>query len=207
MLVRGNASDLIYRYNATATALGVETIVRVPGDNPCVDPDEIDRIIGHHRTFIQPIGQWLTSNLDRNIQGNGYPGGIGAEVYDAWFMHWMDMNIEDEEMASDGTSLREHPHKWAFTHGRVRTIRCPEDIQAPELHFDVKTQDDLDYIRDIHEHMPENFRTKDILNYLGVANGTSTRPERSEQYGATDGTGNAWRRHNDDAEKVGRSPR
>jgi len=198
MLVRGDENDLIYRYNATATALGVETIVRVPGDNPCVDPDEIDRIIRHYRTFIAPIGQWLTTNLDRNVQGNGYPAGLGAEVYDSWFMHWMDLNVEDKE-------LREHPHKWAFKHGRVRTIRCPEELQAPELDFSVNTQADLDYIRDIHEHMPTNFRTKDILDYLGVANGTSTRSERPEQYGTANGRGDARYRHYDDAEKAGRS--
>ena len=163
ILVSGDPNDLIHRHWATAQSLGMHTIVRIPGDNPCVDPDEIDRIIVHYETFLKPVGQWLTSNLDRNIQGNGYAGGLGAEVYDAWFMHWMHENLDDLE-------LREHPHKWAFNHHRVRTVRCPEAIQAPELDFSVNTQADLDYIRDIHEHMPANFRTKDILEYLKCTN-------------------------------------
>jgi spore coat polysaccharide biosynthesis protein SpsF len=138
------------------------TIVRIPGDNPCVDPDEIDRIIDHYDSQWQPIGPWLYTNLDRNILGNGYPGGLGAEVYSPWFMHWLATNVETAEH-------REHPHKWAFDTGHVHTITAPAEIRRPQLRFDVNTPEDLDYIRDIYAHVypvNPNFRTKDILQYL-----------------------------------------
>jgi len=158
----GDPNDLLYRYDSVASFLHADVVVRIPADNPCIDPDEIDRIIVSHETMPRPVGKWLTSNLDRNILGNGYPGGVGAEVYDAWFIHWLDMNVE-------GPELREHPHFWPMANGRVRTIPCPSDIKRPELHFDVNTLADLEYVRSIYDAIGDDessFRTRDIINYL-----------------------------------------
>ncbi len=162
-------NDLLARYTHAADYFKADVIVRIPADNPCVDPDEIDRIVSYYHSLNKPIGQWLVSNLDRNLDDNGYPGGLGAEVYDTWFMHWLYMNVTD-------LLLREHPHMWAIEHKRVQTIKAPEAIRRPDLRFDVNTQADLDYIRDIYEHMPNDFRAIDIITYLEGANhGASTR--------------------------------
>ena len=166
LIMPGDPNDLLARYNSAASMFGISTIVRIPADNPCVDPDEIDRIINVYRMGMYNssggTGQWLTSNLDRNLLANGYPGGLGAEVYDAWFMHWLGTNVEDIE-------LREHPHKWAMEKGRVRTVECPPQFRRPELRFDVNTQEDLEYIRSIYNGVYEqnqDFRAKDIIEYL-----------------------------------------
>src|SRR3990167_4586482 len=75
----GDPSDLLHRYRSAALNYDADVIVRVPADNPCVDPDEIDRIVGfylaHHKVFLF---DYLFSNLDQNIENNGYPGGLGA---------------------------------------------------------------------------------------------------------------------------------
>ena len=159
--VWGNPNDLLYRYASTAKIYDADNIVRVPADNPCVDPDEINRII---ETFYNynPGGDWLTSNLDRNINGNNYPGGLGAEIYERDFLEWMEENIKDPE-------LREHPHKWAFNNGRVVTCPCPEEIARPDLRFDVNTAEDFAYIEDIYQALyPKNevFSSQDIMRYL-----------------------------------------
>ena len=161
-IVPGDPNDLLSRYVNTAHMFGIGTVVRVPGDNPCIDPDEIDRIVGHYHQLKKPVGQWLTSNLDRNIFNNGYPGGLGAEVYDAWFLHWLHTNVADIE-------LREHPHRWAFDKNRIRTIECPPAFRRPDLRFDVNTQEDLEYIRSIYNGVYEqkpDFHAADIIEYL-----------------------------------------
>jgi len=157
------ANDLLQRYVGAADYYKADVVVRVPADNPCVDPDEINRIVDFYHGLNKPVGQWLVSNLDRNLCDNGYPGGLGAEVYDSWFMHWLHMNVDDAR-------LREHPHMWSIEHKHVQTIEAPDEIRRPDLRFDVNTQADLDYIRDIYEHVPRNFRANDIITYLEGAN-------------------------------------
>jgi spore coat polysaccharide biosynthesis protein SpsF len=164
------ANDLLKRYVYAADYYKADVVVRIPADNPCIDPDEIDRIVDFYDTLDKPIGKWLVSNLDCNLCGNGYPGGLGAEVYDPWFMHWLHMNVDDP-------NLREHPHMWAIEHERVQTIPAPSEIHRPELRFDVNTQADLDYVRNIYEHMPSDFRAADIIAYLeGDAYGRPATP-------------------------------
>lgn len=160
LTIKGDVNDLLFRYQTAAKYSNADVIVRVPGDNPCVDPDEIDRIVLFQSQ--QSGGQWLCTNLDRNVLGDSYPGGLGAEVYDAWFLHWLHTNV-------DYPMLREHPHLWAYANGRIRTIPCPKEFARPELHFDVNTQADFDFIRDIYAALyptNPNFRSRDIIQYL-----------------------------------------
>lgn len=157
----GDPNDLLYRYAYTAKAYDAENIVRIPADNPCVDPDEINRII---QTFYDyhPGWDWLTSNLDRNIGGNNYPGGLGAEVYERSFLEWMEEDLHDPQ-------LREHPHKWAFWRDRVVTCPCPKEIASPDLKLSIDTQEDFNFIEDIYKAlypMKEIFKARDILEYL-----------------------------------------
>ena len=155
----GDENDLIDRYSLCAKYFEADVVIRVPGDNPCVDPDEIRRIINAYLEY-KPFD--LTSNLDQNILENGYPGGLGAEVYTAWFLNWMNKNVKH-------SMLREHPHLWAYAHESVRTIPAPVEIRRPHLRFDVNTKEDFEYISDIYGALyPKNpkFQAKDILNYL-----------------------------------------
>lgn len=163
----GDVADLIGRYTHVALETDAKHIVRVPADNPCVDPEEINRIIRLYRKEGQGYERWLFSNLDGNIGGNGYPGGLGAEVYKDEFLFWLQKNVHDPR-------LREHPHMWAFERQRVATMNAHHEIARPELRFDVNTQDDLDFIRGIYEglyYKNPNFRIRDIIKFLGEQNG------------------------------------
>lgn len=168
---RGDPNDLIRRYANTAEMYNAEAIVRVPGDNPCVDPDEINRIIRLYQRTSQGDRdwerRWLWSNLDQNIAGNGYPGGLGAEVYYPGFMYWLDENVRDPR-------LREHPHLWAFERQRVATLAAHHSISRPHLRFDVNTMADFEFVKGIYDALyPDNhnFRTRDIISHLGESNG------------------------------------
>ena len=161
----GDHNDLIGRYQFAASVMGADLIVRVPADNPCVDPDEINRIIKlFHATKDKfPDSNRLWSNLDGNIGGNNYPGGLGAEVYTKDFLAWLDGNVLDPR-------LREHPHLWAMERQRVVTLNAHHAIARPDLRFDVNTQADFDFISGIYAALyPSNpdFRIRDILGLLG----------------------------------------
>ncbi len=177
IVVGGNPNDLARRYAVAARTMGADIVVRVPGDNPCVDPDEICRAIAHFKKD-PPRWNWLTSNLDQNLQCNGYPGGLGAEVYDARYLKWLDNKIEDPH-------YREHPHRWPIETDRVNTFFCPEEIRRPELKFSVDTQADFDFIAGIYDALyptKPNFRIRDILAYLeGKTDGKRTDLESADR--------------------------
>jgi len=151
-------ADLVGRYHAAAMFTNSDIVIRIPADNPCVDPVEIDRIVECYERDPSPWN-WLTTNLDRDVLGNGYPAGLGAEVYDARYFKWADKNVTLPRH-------REHPHFWAIDHGKVRTIQAPADIARPWLDFSVNTQADLDFIERIYRHVPEDFSARDVMRYL-----------------------------------------
>lgn len=151
----GDENDLIGRYASCAKEFDADFVVRVPADNPCVDPDEITRTLH----VVPADWDYLITNLDQNVSRNGYPGGIGAEIYNRRFLNWLDQNVTYP-------MLREHPHLWAYANDMIITIEAPEEIRRPDLRFDVNTKEDFEYIREIYKALWPNFRTKDILNYL-----------------------------------------
>jgi spore coat polysaccharide biosynthesis protein SpsF len=160
---RGHPADLVRRYAIAAEITGASTVVRVPGDNTFIDATEITRILQHYWNTAA-AWNWLTTNLDRDVLGNGYPAGLGAEVYDAQFLHWLDRNVTDARQ-------REHPHRWAFENQKVRTIQAPDDIRRPDLDFSVNTFAEFQWTKDIYEMLyPSNphFTVRDVLKLLGV---------------------------------------
>jgi spore coat polysaccharide biosynthesis protein SpsF len=155
---RGDPNDLIHRYCVAADIMGADIVVRIPGDNTFTDPDEIQRVVSY---CAADPGRWdeLTTTLDCNVDGNGYPGGLGAEVYDSRFLQWLDRNIVDPR-------LREHPHKWSFENGQLRTLECPLDIRRPDLKFSVDTEEEFEWHKRVYEEMyPQNpkFGIRDVL--------------------------------------------
>jgi len=157
----GDPNDVVHRYALAADIMDADIVVRIPGDNTFIDPDEIDRIVNFYNEDPAPWN-WLTTNLDLNVLGNGYPAGLGAEVYDVRFINWLDKNIRDPQ-------LREHPHKWAFENSHIRTIPAPEHLRRPELKLSVDTPAEFKWTSDVYDALyptKPNFRIRDILAYL-----------------------------------------
>lgn len=161
----GDPDDLVHRYALAADIWNAQIVVRIPGDNTFVDVDEVERIV---TAYLSDPSPWnvLTTNLDADVLGNGYPSGLGAEVYDARFLTWLDTHTWEPRH-------REHPHKWAFEHGKLRTLMAPEHVRNPGMKFSVDTEEDWQFTRDIyHALYPSNpdFRIRDITQYLGEKN-------------------------------------
>lgn len=156
-------SDLIGRHWFAADLLKPDAIVRVPADNPCVEPAEISHAVRRYyeRRSKTAIPDRMMTNI-QPLRGNGYPDGIGCEVYGFETLRWMHETITDK-------LLREHPHKYFMDSGFYYTLRCPAGIKRPDLRLDVNTKADLAFIRDIYDALysqTPNFTTVDILRYL-----------------------------------------
>lgn len=68
---RGNESNVLERYYLCAKKYGFQQIVRLTGDNPFVDTEEVDRLIDLH----------LKSGSEYANSLRSLPVGVGAEIF------------------------------------------------------------------------------------------------------------------------------
>jgi spore coat polysaccharide biosynthesis protein SpsF len=163
---RGAEDDLVDRYYQAARASNSSVIVRLPADNPVPEPAEIDRIIAYHLT-----GQSEFSSNLAQVFGNGYPNGIGAEVFTLEVLETVWKTCRDPRW-------REHPHLNFFDYAlqqavaperyRVGTVVCPAAFRRPELVLDVNTREEYEFMARLYEALyPQNpaFHITDILRW------------------------------------------
>lgn len=144
---RGSENDLVDRLYNCATKYKADTLVRLSADNPLVEGEEIDRIIRRYNCS-KPCNL-LFSNT-HNINGNGYPDGLGCEVYNMAAFKTLYKNIKDP-------ISREHPHQYFYEQKLVETIECPSHISGhSNLKLDVNTYSEYEYIKSIYDKFDNN---------------------------------------------------
>lgn len=161
---RGAENDLVDRYYLAARAFGADVVVRLPADNPVPEPAEIDRIVAHHLT-----GQSAFSSNLAEVFGNGYPDGIGAEVFDL-------VVLEEVWRTATDPQKREHPHLSFFDYKTQRpidpqrysvgTVQCPPEFRRPDLVLDVNTREEYEFMAALYAYLyPRNprFHITDII--------------------------------------------
>ena len=164
-LFRGSENDILDRCYQAALEHGANYVCRLPADNPVPEAEEMDRLVTAHIDS----GFEFSSNL-MQVFGNGYPDGIGVEVY----------NFESLEIAWKecvDPEKREHFHLNFFNYRdqqpidprfRVGTVKCPEQFRRPELVLDVNTKEEYVFIRQLYEYLyPNNpeFHITDIIRW------------------------------------------
>ena len=162
---RGSEDDLLDRYYQAAKAHNADIVGRIPADNPLSQPEEIDRIISHHKMLTKP---GFSSNLAQ-VQGSFYPDGIGAEMFDFTL-------LEKAWYKEVDSQKREHVHLNFYDYESdkpvdtkfcpVTTINCPDGFRRPDLVLDVNTDDQYKFIKEIYEYFYKTnpfFGIKDII--------------------------------------------
>ena len=163
---RGAENDLVDRYYQAALVYHADVVVRLPADNPVPEPGEIDRIIAYHLTGESDF----SSNLSE-VYGNGYPDGIGAEVFNF-------EALEEIWKTCSDPRKREHPHLNFFDYEsqkpadpekyRVATVECPPQFRRPDLVLDVNTREEYEFMAKLYEYLyPRNpeFHIIDIIEW------------------------------------------
>ena len=156
---RGSENDLVDRYHAAASRFNATEIVRIPGDNPAPEPAEIDDVINYH---IE--GEYDFSSNYPDVIDNGYPDGIGAEVYDVGALNKVWSTSKDPRN-------REHPHTNFYEQPEkfsLGIMMCRPEIRRPDIIIDVNTQDQYDFVLEMYKYLyPRNprFTILDIINW------------------------------------------
>ncbi len=156
---RGSENDLVDRYYQTAKQFKADIVVRLCADNPVIEPKEVDRIVEYH---LQSNNDFSSNTHD--INNNGYPDGLGAEVYNF-------ETIERLWKVTTNQSHREHPHSYIYENRDkfvVGTIDCPVEFKRPELKLDVNTEEEYKFIKAIYEYWyprKRNFHITDVIKW------------------------------------------
>jgi spore coat polysaccharide biosynthesis protein SpsF len=152
-------NDLVSRYLITAQLCHADLIVRIPCDNPCVQPEYIDEAI--EKYLGRP--QVYVSTMYRHVKDRVYVDGVGAEVFSMSRLQWLDQ-------ATKGQALyREHPHKLFDDQNLIdgmEQFRKYADWDKV-IRLDVNTREDYEFISGIYEMFGHNnFHVNDVLAYL-----------------------------------------
>ena len=162
---RGSENDLVDRYYKAAIVEKADIVVRLPCDNPLPEANEIDKIIKHHISLDR---RGFTTNLTE-LNGSGYPDGIGAEVFD--------FSLLSQVMASEiDPQKREHIHLNFVNYKTskavnsdwcpVNTIECPIEYRRPDLVLDVNTLEEYEFIKKIYEFFYKKNKHFGILDIV-----------------------------------------
>jgi spore coat polysaccharide biosynthesis protein SpsF len=163
---RGREDDLVDRYYQAARLHAAEIVLRLPGDNPVVEPGEIDRLVAFHRTHDFAF----STNLSP-VFGSNYPDGIGSEAIDFWA-------LEEVWRRPGDPRSREHPHLNFLDYStaivadprryKVGAPACPVEFARPDLVLDVNTLAEYEYIAALYDYLhPRNpdFGINEIIRW------------------------------------------
>ena len=170
---KGDENDLVGRYLACAKSFDADIIVRVPGDNPCVEPEYIDSAIDNffQRPYLFYSNTMVHLQLKPSIPyRTKWVDGLGCEIFTLSRLQWID------KMTLGNLKFREHPHLYweNFVKGcdcdnqefAIAVADSPPRIIIP-LRLDVNTLADYEFIREIYDHFGHNrFTIEEVLEYL-----------------------------------------
>lgn len=149
-------ADLVGRHLGAAALYHADIIVRVPGDNPCVDPVCIDMAVEEY--FRVPYVFY--SNTTAQI-GSMPVDGVGCEVFSLSRLKWLDV------MTAHSPVHREHPHRYfeECQHEYGNGIRFWHGGTAFRL--DVNDARDYKSVKMIYDHFGHNrFTLEEALAYI-----------------------------------------
>ena len=176
---RGSENDLVDRYYQASKKFRADLILRLPADNPIPEPDEYDSLITYHCQSNNDF----SSNI-YNFMGNGYPDGIGVEIFTFNSLEYIWKNVNNpyyrEHIAINYYDyLNNEPPK--HTNFKVGTINCPTEISRPDLVLDVNTQEEYLFIKQLYDYIyPRNplFKIADVIDWYDNVYNNNKKKEK-----------------------------
>jgi len=126
---RGSEQDVLGRYYHCARLRDFDPIVRLTGDNPFTDVEELDRLIDFHHAGCYDY----SSSFDQ------LPVGVGAEIFTF-------AALERSYLEGHAPHHREHVDEYILENAdlfRCGRLAVPEHKNRPTLRLTVDTPDDL----------------------------------------------------------------
>jgi len=135
---RGSELDVLERYRDAAREARAQTIVRLTGDCPLIDPAVIDDVVLEARAS----GAHFTSNS----LAQTYPDGMDVEVFSR---EMLELAAREARLPSE----REHVTFYFWGSGRFRVHRVRSERPLPPMRLAVDYPEDLAMVRLVYERL------------------------------------------------------
>jgi spore coat polysaccharide biosynthesis protein SpsF len=157
---RGDHENVLKRYYDCALKNKFENIVRLTGDNPFFDIEEIDRLIDLH----------LNSNSDLSHSYSVLPMGVGAEVFTFNALEKSILNTKDPyHLEHVDEYILQNPQLF-----KISILDVQESKNRPDLMLTVDTQKDYQKACFIVEQSKNTYITTQIAINLAIEYETIT---------------------------------
>ena len=155
---RGEPLDVLDRYYQAAGLFGAETIVRLTGDCPLIDPQEIDRTV---KAFMAARADFAANRLPPPWKRTT-PIGMDTEVvtFDGLARAWRE---------ADSKHTREHVMPYLYEQdGRFSVLLVDHEPDLSRYRLTVDTPEDLSLVRLIYEFFDGNdeFSMQEMITVL-----------------------------------------
>jgi spore coat polysaccharide biosynthesis protein SpsF len=134
---RGSESDVLARYYECAREHSFDHVVRLTGDNPFTDVEELDRLLDFH----------LKGNYEYSYSFEDLPIGVGAEIF---AMKALERSFRD----GHARHHREHVDEYVLENRslfRMGRLSVPQSKRRPDVRLTVDTLEDLRRARFVAE--------------------------------------------------------
>jgi len=154
---RGSENDVLDRYYQAAKSYHPETVVRITGDCPLIDPELVDRIIAAYET---QGADYVSNTLPPT-----YPDGLDTEVFS---FHALERAVREATKPAE----REHVTPFIRDSGLFRTGNLANDFDLSQERWTVDEPEDFEVIRGVFEH----FHPRSDFSWREVLALRDTRP-------------------------------
>lgn len=157
----GHELDVLSRLIAVAESMDADAVLRITGDNPFTDAENIDRMVEHH--FASSAQYTRTNHL---------PLGVTAEVMDRGMMHKLHDLMPDPN----------HSEYMSFFSFNPQVFKCevlypPPDMDRPFYSLTIDYLEDLDVARSIYRKLAGKSSIPALIDIIRLMD---TDPEYTE---------------------------
>ncbi|WP_458109933.1 cytidylyltransferase domain-containing protein [Bacillus zhangzhouensis] len=124
---RGSETDVLQRFAQIVRQFEPQTVVRLTGDNPFIDPALLSKMLEKHR--LEKADYTYT---------NGTPLGISGEMIDAPILSEIDnFSLSQPEREHVTLYIRKHPEQF-----HLQLFTPPKELAYPAYRFTIDTEED-----------------------------------------------------------------
>ena len=144
---RGSENDVLDRYYQAARKYKLEHIVRLTGDNPIIDTENLNYLIEEH------LKQNADYSSNKSDVGSGLPEGVGAEIFTFFALEksWKEGKKENH---------REHVDEYILENQdefKVLFVKAKKELEnCRDLRLTIDTQADFDFVEKIINLLHKN---------------------------------------------------
>ena len=160
-VVRGSVNDVLDRFRLATIETNADVIIRITGDNPCMDVNIIEKVIKAH---LNSKYDYTSNNLMRT-----FPRGIDIEVINRKTLEKVWRNAVDMDDREHVTLyIKNKPDQF-----KLQNVVACELYNRPELRLSIDTKEDYLLV----SHIYNNCYNKKPLNLDEIINYLDSHPE------------------------------